>query len=101
MLADSTVYVATDVGVAASNEGKHWHPITDSEGTALIMEQLAVDGATLYGVTENTGVYQLENGTWKQVVSEIPDSVTSLAVDGNALYVGTQNLGMLHYTLDQ
>ncbi len=100
VFADSTVYVATDVGVAASNEGKHWHPITDSEGTVLIMEQLAVDGATLYGVTENTGVYQLESGTWEQVVSEIPDSVISLAADGNTLYVGTQNNGMLHFTLE-
>ena len=101
VFADSTVYVATDVGVAASNEGKHWRPITDSEGTALIMEQLAVDGATLYGVTENTGVYQLESGTWKRVVSAVPDNVTSLTVDGDTLYIGTQNLGMLHYTLDQ
>ena len=34
-------------------------PVTDAEGTNLIMEQLAVDGTTLYGVTEKIGVYRL------------------------------------------
>ena len=71
------------------------------EGVNLIMEYLAVDGTSLYGVTKNTGIYLMENGTWKQVVSEIPAGVTSLAVDGNILYVGTQNNGMLHYTVEK
>ena len=65
------------------------------------MEHLAVDGITLYGVTKKTGIYRLESGTWKQIVSEMPDSVTSLAVDGNTLYVGTQNRGMLHFNLEK
>ena len=43
----------------------------------------------------------LESGTWKQIVSEIPDSVTSLAVDGDTLYVGTKNSGMLHFNLEK
>ena len=69
-------------------------------GTPLIIEQLAVDGTKVYGVSK-TGVYRLENenGTWKEIASEIPDSVTSLAVDGNVLYVGTQNSGMLRFNL--
>jgi RNA polymerase sigma factor (sigma-70 family) len=94
-----TVYVATDAGVAASDSGKNWRAITDAEGTNLIMEHLAVDGTTVYGVTEKLGAYRLENDTWKQVVSEIPDNVTSLAVDGDTLYVGTENNGMFHFTL--
>ena len=98
----STVYVATDAGVAASSDGKQWYAITDATGTSLIIERLAVDGTTLYGVSK-TGVYRLENenDTWKQVVSEVPERVTSLAVDGNVLYVGTWSSGVLHFNLDE
>ncbi|MDE0087113.1 MAG: sigma-70 family RNA polymerase sigma factor [Candidatus Poribacteria bacterium] len=101
VFAGSTVYVATDVGVAASDAGKHWHAITDAVGTHLIMERLAVDGTKVYGVTKETGIYRLESGTWEQVVPKIPDNVISLAADGNTLYVGTQNRGMLHYNLEE
>ena len=101
VFAGSTVYVATDAGVTTSVDGKNWKAVTDSEGTNLTMEHLAVDGITLYGVTEKTGIYRLKNGTWEQVVSEIPDDVTSLAVDGNTLYVGTQRNGMLHFNLEE
>ena len=98
----STVYVATDAGVAASSAGKQWHAITDATGMPLIIERLAVDGTTLYTVSK-TGIYRLENenDTWKQVVSEVPERVTSLAVDGNVLYVGTQASGVLHFNLDE
>ena len=98
----STVYVATDEGVAASSDGKQWHAITDATGTSPIIGQLAVDGARIYGISK-TGVYRLENenDTWKQVASEIPERVTSLAVDGNVLYVGTRDSGVLHFKLDE
>ncbi len=95
----STVYVATDAGVAASSDGKQWRAITDATGTSLIIRQLAAESTTLYGVSKS-GVHRLENGTWKEVASEVPDSVTTLAVDGNVLYVGTQGSGMLHFNLD-
>ncbi len=101
VFAGPTVYLATDAGVAASDNGKHWRSVTDSERTNLIMERLAVDGNTLYGVTEKTGIYRLKNGTWEQVVSEIPEGITSLAVDENTLYVGTENNGMLHFNLEK
>ena len=77
----STMYVATDVGITASDNGKPWRVITDSESTNLVMEQLAVDGNTLYGVNK-TGIYRLENGIWNQILSEMPDNIISLAVDG-------------------
>ena len=101
VFAGSTVYVATDAGIITSDDGRDWHIVTDSEGTNLIMEKLTVDGTTVYGVTKKTGIYRLESGTWKQIVSEIPDSVTSLAVDGDTLYVGTENRGMLHFNLEK
>ena len=96
----STVYVATDAGVAASKDGKQWDAITDAAGTTLIIRRLAVDGTKVYGVSKS-GVYRLENSTWKEVVSEIPNRVTSFVVDGNVLYVGTQDSGMLHFNLDE
>jgi len=100
VFAGPTVYVATDAGVAASSDGKQWRAITDAAGTPLTIWQLAVDGTKVYGVSKS-GVYRLENNTWKEVVSEIPNSVTSLAVDGNVVYVGTQGSGMLHFNLDE
>ena len=99
VIVGNTVYVATDTGAAASDRGNNWGVITDSEGTNLVMEHLAVDSTILYGVTKDTGIYRLENDTWNQVVSEIPEKVTSLAVHRDTLYVGTQDSGMLHYTL--
>ena len=100
MFADSTVYVATDAGVTASSDGKQWRAITDAAGTPPIIKRLAVDATNVYGVSK-TGVYRLESGAWEQLVSEIPDGVTSLAVDGNTLYVGTESSGMLHFNLDK
>ena len=96
LFAGTTVYVATDAGIITSDDGRRWNTIGDN----LIMEHLANDGNTLYGV-KDTGVYRLESGTWKNVVSEMPESVTSLAADGNTLYVGTRNNGMLHFTLEK
>ncbi len=101
VVAGPTVYVATDAGIIKSDDGRSWKVVTDAAGTNFIMEHLAVDGNTLYGVTKGTGIYRLESGTWEQVVSEIPDNVTALAVDGNTLYVGTENNGMLHYNLEE
>ena len=102
VFAGSTVYVATDAGVAASSDGKQWRVITDAAETPPIIGRLAADGTTLYGVSK-TDVYRLEkaNDTWKQIVSEVPERVTSLAVDGKVLYVGTQHSGVLHFNLDE
>jgi len=101
VVAGSSVYVATDAGTLSSDDGRHWRTVTDAEGTNLVMERLTADGTILYGVTKGTGFYRLENGIWEQIISEIPDDVTSLAVDGNTLYVGTKNSGMLHFTLEE
>ena len=100
--AGSSVYVATDKGVAYSSDGINWHAATDTEGTPLVIEQFAVEGTTVYATTEQQ-VYQLKahSGTWKQVTPEIPNPVSSLAVDGNTLYVGTVNCGVLRFALDK
>ena len=101
VIVGETVFIATDVGVATSDRGNNWGVITDAEGMNLILDLLSVDGQTLYGVIKDTGIYCLENGTWNQILSEIPEKITSLAVDGNTLYVGTQQQGMLHFNLNK
>ena len=106
--AGSTIYVATDEGVAYSNDGTHWHMATDAAGMLLVIEKLAVKGSTVYGtedqdVHQKQHVYQLKENTsvWEQVTPEIPDSVLSFVVDGNVLYVGTSSSGVLRFTLDE
>ena len=98
---DFTAYVATDAGIMRTSDGRNWNTITDTAGTNLIMEHLAVDDGVLYGVTKDTGIYRIENGNWQQVVPEIPENVTSLAVSGNTIYVGTEYNEMLHFTLEE
>ena len=100
VVAGTSVFVATDAGIITTEDGKSWNTLTDAEGTNLTMEYLTFDGSVLYGVTKATGIYRLGNSTWEQIVSDIPDKVTSLAVDGKTLYVGTETQGMLHYTLE-
>ena len=113
--AGSTVHVATDAGIITSDDGRNWRAITDAAGRHLIMDKLAVDGTTLYGITERTPVFlrptvfRLENGTWNQIVTEIPylgtleisDLITSLVVAGNTLYVATERNGVLHFNLEK
>ena len=101
MIVGDAVYVATDAGVATSDQGNNWGVVTDADGTNHIMEHLAVDGTTLYGVTKTTGIYRLEGGSWKGIVADIPHHITSLVVDGNTFYVGTKNNGMLHFNLEK
>ncbi len=111
LVAGSTVYVATDAGIIKSDDGRNWRTITDSDDRNLIMEHLAVDGTTLYGITKKTDLYILENdtGTWKQIITEIPEGTimdvtangTSLIVAGSNLYLGTVFEGILHLTLEQ
>ena len=98
--AGSTIYVATDMGVAFSSDGVHWHTATDLEGTPIVIERFAVGGTILYGTSEQR-VYQLNenSGTWQQVTPEIPMPITSLTVDGNVLYVGTDGSGVLRFKL--
>ena len=100
--AGSTVYVATDKGVAYSSDGTQWHEAVDIEGSPLVIEKIVVDGTKVYG-TSGQYVYQLKENSdmWKRVTPEIPDTVLSFDVDGNTLYVGTSSSGVLRFTLDE
>ena len=95
LFAGSTVYVATDRGVLASQTGMHWRVITD-EG---VIERLAVDGPTIYGAGDE-GVYRLEaHDEWNQISPNVPGKVLALVVDRDRLYVATERRGMFHISL--
>ena len=100
--AGPTLYVATDKGVTYSSDGIRWHTATDVEGTPPVIEEMAVDGTTVYGATRQQ-VYQLKenSGTWKRVTPEGLTAIFSIAVDGNTIYVGTMDRGVLHFTIDE
>ena len=54
VFASSTVYIATDAGVLASDTGVHWRVIANE----VVIDRFAVDGARVYGAGDK-GVYRL------------------------------------------
>ncbi len=118
----STVYVATDRGVLASQVGTHWRVITDKMGAHVVIDKFAVDGTTVYGIGD-TGVYRLDKrGKWhkispsapKKVVSRVAensvpwefdphatDKVVSLVAKDDRLYIATFQLGVFHLSLEE
>ncbi len=99
---ENSVYVSTNKGVVMSDNSTDWQILTDSEGTAIKMNKLSVDGNKVFGEFKQK-IYQLNtnNGKWEQVTPEIGYDVNCFDVDGNLLYVGTKGKGVLRYTLDQ
>ena len=101
LFVDSTVYVATDAGVLASQTGEHWHVITDNFGERPIINRCAIDGITVYGAGD-AGVYRLDNlGKWQQISSEVLGEVTSLAIINNRLYTAINARGIFHISLGE
>ena len=65
IFASSTVYIATDAGVLASDTGGHWRVIANE----VVIDRFAVDGARVYGAGDK-GVYRLGvHDDWKQIFS--------------------------------
>ena len=80
----TTLYVATDNGVMLSKTAEHWHVLTDSTGTRLVINNFAVDGSNVYGIGD-VGVYRLDTRSrWKLVSTEVPSGIVlrlSLTID--------------------
>ena len=96
----STVYVATDTGVLASQTGEHWRVLTDSTGAYTRIDRLTVDGTKVYGIGD-TGIYHLDTRRqWNQISSEAPDEISALAIVSNKLYSATEDRGILHISLE-
>ena len=96
----STVYVATDTAVLASQTGEHWRVLTDSTGAYTLIDRLTVDGTKVYGIGD-TGIYHLDTRRqWNQISSEAPDEISALAIVSNKLYSATEDRGILHISLE-
>ena len=101
VFAGPTVYVATDAGVLTSEDGEHWRAITDTAGTHILIDRMAVDTTTVYGAA-NDGVYQLNSrDEWEKISPEVPDSVTYLVINGDRLYITTEHRGMFYVALKE
>jgi len=122
----STVYVATDKGVLASQAGTHWRVITDKMGAHVVIDKFAVDGTTVYGIGD-TGVYRLDKrGKWHKISPSAPkkgvslvakngnatqvpwefdphatDKVVSLVAKNDRLYIATFQLGVFQLSLEE
>ena len=95
----SIVYVATDAGVLNSETGAHWRVLTDNAGTRPIIDRFAVDGATIYGVSD-IGAYRLDtDNQWKRVSSEALGETVDLAVLNDKLYSAIKDRGIFHISL--
>ena len=97
VFAGSTVYIATDAGVLASQTGMHWRVIADD----VVIDRFAVDGSTVYSAGDN-GVYRLDvDDKWEQISPVVPGKVLSLVVDRDRLYVATERRGIFHILLEE
>ena len=97
----STVYISTDMGVICSRDGETWHVLTDADGKRLVMDRIAVDGITAYGVCDN-GVYQVDHftNTWELITPELPYTATAFAVADDTFYIGTTQNGVIRFQSD-
>ena len=100
LFAGSTVYVATDKGVLASQNGEHWRVLTDRAGERTLIDRLTVDHVSVYGAGD-TGVYRLDTrGKWEQILPNVPSKIAALIVNNNKLYISTERIGMFHVSLE-
>ena len=101
VFAGSTVYVATNTGVLASQDGENWRVLTDTASQPVVIDRLAINHTNVYGAGD-TGIYRLDDrGRWKQMAASVPDRVISLVVNNDRLYIATQHRGMFHIPLEE
>ena len=101
VFAGSTVYIATDEGVLASQNGERWRVLTTEIGVRPVMDRLTVDHINVYGAGD-AGIYRLDDpGRWQQISPSVPDNISSLVVSNNRLYIATQQGRMFHTPLEQ
>ena len=96
---ESTLYVATDNGVMVSKTAEHWHVPTDNAEERPIVNNFAVDGTKVYGISD-VGVYRLDTrNRWKLVSTEVPSGIVSSAIINDRLYSIVERQGIFHTSL--
>ena len=82
-----------------SKTAENWHVLTDSAGTRPIINNFAVDGTKVYGISD-AGVYRLDTRSrWKQVSTEVPSGIVSSAIINDRLYSIVNRQGIFHTSL--
>ncbi len=101
VFAGSTVYIATDEGVLASQNGEHWCVLTTEIGVRPVIDRLTVHHTNVYGAGD-AGVYRLDDhGGWHQISPSVPDNISSLVVSNDRLHIATQEGRMFHIPLEK
>ena len=102
VFAGNTLYAATNKGVIWSRNGIVWHTVMGTEESDLVIQNLSVDGTTVYGQVDQQ-IYTLkkESNKWQLITEEIPYQVSSIAANNNTLYVATIGGGVLRYEINQ
>lgn len=101
VFAGPTVYIATDTGVLASQNGEHWRVLTDGMGQHPVIDKFAIDGTAVYGAG-NARIYRLgHRSKWEQLSPSVPGKVISLAINNDRLYVVASRRGLFHIPLDE
>ena len=101
VFAGSTVYIATDEGVLASQNGEHWCVLTTEIGVRPVIDRLTVHHTNVYGAGD-AGVYRLDDhGGWHQISTSVPDNISSLVVSNDRLHIATQEGRMFHIPLEK
>ena len=96
----STLYVATDKGVLASETGEYWRVMTDRADTRVVINKFALDSTEVYGIAD-TGVYRLDTGGhWEQFSAEVPEGVDALAITNGRLYSAVTERGIFNMSLE-
>lgn len=96
----STVYIATDAGILASETGEYWSTITDGLDTHSVIDRFAVADRKIYGIDDVGGVYRLgANGQWEKVSEAVLDDIISFGVTDDKLYSVVENIGIFRISL--
>ena len=103
----TTLYIATDNGVMVSKTVGQWLVPTDTAGERPIINNFAVDGRKVYGVSD-VGIYRLDtHHQWKQVPTAVPGGLVSLAITNDRLYGATDQVrsakenGLFYISLEE
>ena len=98
---ESTLCVATDNGVMVSQTGEQWYVLTDNAEERPIINNFAVGGSKVYGISD-AGVYRLDTrNRWKQVSTEVPSGIVSSAIINDRLYSIVNRQGIFHTSLTE
>ena len=95
----NTVYVSTDKGVLASQNGDHWRRLTNTEGKHIIIDKFTTHKSNIYGASDIGAYYLDQQGNWEHIYPNIQDKVISLTCTNDKLYIATEQQGIRYASI--